>query len=245
MTKPRQSIKLVNLNQLVAHDDNRVLEESTVSEMADSIREHGVLMPIVVTEHPTEYDRWLILDGHHRAAAARLAGLRTVPAVVRHDLDGDAAEQLVIMLVANCQRKDLAPIERAEMYGKLRDKGLSTVEIGRRTGTSQGSVSYFLSLLVLDDDSRELVRAGAVPVTEAIKAVREVRATDRKRGGRAKMGRPVVIEAAWFGKRHPLARRVAEACTHSQRPRIGDAGCGQCWEQAIRADEHVPAQEIG
>lgn len=240
--KTKQTVRQVPLDRLTDHDANRELDHTTVADMANSIREHGILMPLVVTEHLLEFNRWLLLDGHHRAAAARLAGLKSVPVVVRHGLDEDKTEQLVVMLVANCQRKDLAPMERAEMYGRLRDQGISASEIARRTGTQQGSVSYFLSLLELDDESRERVRAGAVPVKQAVDAIREVRADERKTAGKPQRGRKVVVEAVWLGKRHVLARRVSEACTHRERPRVGDVGCGQCWEQVIRDDERKPGR---
>jgi len=245
MTRPKQSIKHISLNQLVQHEHNRELDFDGVSELADSIREHGVLQPLVVTEHLTEPDRWLILAGHRRAAAARLAGLTAVPCVIRHGLDEDLDEQLIVMLVENCQRKDLTAMERAELYGQLHKRGLTYRDIARRTGTVQGTVAYYLSLLELDADSRDRVRTGEVAVTQAIGAVREVRAASRKAGGQKANGRPVVVEPAHLSKRHVLARRVKEACTHTQRPKVGDVGCGQCWEQAIRADERTPGQALG
>lgn len=244
MTKPKQSIRHASLAHLIDHENNRKLDEATVAEMVESVREHGVLTPLVVTEHPLEVDRWLLLDGHHRAAAAKEAGLATVPVVVRHGLDEDVTEQLVVMLVANCQRKDLEPMERAEQYGRLRARGLTAQEIGRRTGTQQGTVSYFLSLLELDAESQARVRNKTIPVRQAVDAIREHRAQQRKTAGTAQPGRGVVVQPSWLNKRHVLARKVAELCTHKERPRVGDVGCGQCWEQIIRADERVP-DELG
>lgn len=247
VVKPKQSIKHIPLDQLVAHSGNRDLTLETTSEMADSMREHGVISPLVVTEHPTEYDRWLILDGHHRAAAARLAGIRTVPCVIRHDLDGDTDEQLVVMLVANCQRQDLSAMDRAEMLGVLRKQGLTMNEISRRTGLSAGRVSESLSLLELDADTRDRVREGAVGVGQATQAIRTVRAATRAAGpltGKPQAKRSTIaVEAAHFTSKHPLAERVRKACDHldasagTVRPTVGGLACGQCWERAIRDDE--------
>lgn len=245
--KPKQSIKHIPLDQLVAHGRNRDLTEQITDSMADSIREHGILMPLVVTEHPTDYDRWLILDGHHRATAARIAGVRTVPCVVRHGLDEDADEQLVVMLVANSQRAELSAMDRAEMLGVLRNKqGLTLAEIARRTGLSESRVSESLSLLELDSETREAVRTGDVGVGQATQAVRQVRAATRTGAaiGSAPKRRPrISVEAAHFSSKHQLATEVIAVCTHIDpgegrlRPSVGGVGCGQCWERVIRADE--------
>lgn len=240
--KPKQSARHVALDLLVSHDNNRDLTPAATSEMADSMREHGVIQPLVVTEHPTEYDRWLILDGHHRAAAARLAGLRTVPCVIRHNLDEDPDEQLVVMLVANCQRAELAPMDRAEMLGVLRKRGLTMAQVARRTGLSESRVSESLALLELDGETRERVREGEVGVGQATQAVREVRAQQRTYGHRAKPSTSgIKVEPAHFTTKHPLAKAVRSACDHNGpsgvRPMVGGMGCGQCWEDVIRQDE--------
>lgn len=117
-------------------------------------------------------------------------------------------------------------------------------EICRRTGLSVGTVAYYLSLLDLDAGSRERVRervrTGEVQVVQAVTAVRNVRRTTRKSKGHGQSGRPVIVEAAHFTDRHPLTRRVRELCTHTNRPSVGQVGCGQCWEQAIRDDAQIP-----
>jgi len=248
--KPKQSIKHIALDQLIAHGSNRDLTLEATSDMADSMREHGVISPLVVTEHPTDYDRWLILDGHHRAAAARLAGIRTVPCVIRHDLDADADEQLVVMLVANCQRTELAPMERAEMLGVLRDKrNFTLAEIARRTGLSASRVSESLSLLELDAETREAVRTGDVGVGTATQAIRQVRAANRTGAllgkPQAKRSKAITVEAAHFTSKHPLAGAVRKSCEHldasagTVRPTVGGIACGQCWERTIRDDERA------
>lgn len=247
--KPKQSIQRIALGRLTGHPDNppERLDFESISELADSIREHGIIQPLVVTEHLTDPDRWTILAGHRRAAAARLAGLQQVPCVVRHGLDEDVDEQVVVMLVENCQRKDLAPMERAEMLGVLRDKqGLSLVEISRRTGLSASRVSESLSLLELDGETRERVRGGDVGVGQATQAIRQV----HKARNVSRLGRPqakptdhIAVEAAHFTTKHPLAEIVRKTCQHldasagTVRPPVGGQGCGQCWERAIRDDE--------
>jgi ParB family chromosome partitioning protein len=234
----KRSIRQIPLNDLIGHELNPAdrLDEQGISELADSIREHGLLQPLVVTEHPTEYDRWLILAGHRRATAARLAGRTSVPCVIRHNLDDDPDEQLVVMLVENCQRKQLTPMQRAEAFGVLRNRGLTLAEIGRRMSITESAVSATLSLLNLDTETREKVRHGEISANAARQAVVEVRQETRKANGHKPNGRPARTEPQHFTRRHPLAAKVKAACSHGRRPRVGGVGCGQCWEDAIRAD---------
>lgn len=235
MTIPKQSVRHIKLNCLVGHEHNRKLDPESLRELADSIREHGILQPLVVTEHPTEDDRWIILGGHRRASAARQVGHSAVPCVIRHNLD-DTDEQLVVMLVENCQRKDLNAVEKAEAFGVLRRRGLSLNEIARRTGLAEGTVSYYVSLLDLDAETRERVRRGEVQVSQATDAVKAARKSLRAAKGTGQPGRKVHLEAAHFTPDHPLARAVRDTCDHTARPWVGQVGCGQCWELVIRTD---------
>lgn len=235
--RTRQSIRHIPVHRLVSHGSNVRDELGDVEELACSIAEHGVLQPLVVTEHPTDYDRWLLLAGHRRAAAAARAGLTTVPCVIRHGLDEDPDEQLLVMLVENCQRRDLTPLDKAEAYGALRSRGLPVSEIARRVGLAVATIHYYLTLLDLDEESREQLRNGALTAGVARDAVRTTRREQRKKNGAARNGRPVQAEPPHLTRRHPLAKAVKQACTHTTRPLVGNTGCGQCWEATIRADE--------
>ena len=243
MTIPKQSVRHLKLEHLIGHSSNiRAGKVSALSpdekliDMARSVREHGIIEPLIVTEHPTELDRWLILAGHRRRAAAELAGLETVPCVIRHGLDGDQDEQLVVMVIENCQRENLNAMERAEALGVLQKRGLSVEQISKRTGLGHSTVTRALDLLNLDRDTRERVRAGEVGVTVARGAIQQVRQATRTKTGMAQPGPPVRVEAPYFTNRHPLAGKILDSCTHTTRPLVGKVGCGQCWEQAIRAD---------
>lgn len=236
MTKPRQSIRHLRLHEIVPHAGNVREAVGDVTDLARSIGEHGILQPLVVTEHPTEYDRWLLLAGHRRLAAAKEAGLGAVPVVIRHGLEEDQAEQILVMLVENCQRKDLGPVEKAEAFGALRNRGLSVSEIGRRSGLHPSTVSYYLNLLLLPADELEQVRNGEIQSTDAIAAVRVHRQAERQGKSTPKRGRPAIVEPPHFGPKHPLAATVQETCEHTTRTKVGRIGCGQCWEEAIRRD---------
>lgn len=246
--KPKQSLKRIPLDRLVSHEKNRAVDLDKVLEMAASINEHGILTPLVVTEHLTDYNRWLILDGHHRAAAARKLGMSQVLCTIRHGLDEDVDEQLIVMVVGNCQRNDMSPMDRAEWFGLLK-RTMPVSEISRRTGLTEGRIYDSLSLLELDAETRQAVRDGEVKVGEATRAVKQVRAAVRTGTaiGKTPAKPKVTVEAAHLTKKHPLAPRVAELCNHRDtssgrvRPTVGGLGCGQCWEQAIREDERRSA----
>lgn len=233
MTRPRQTVTHVPIDRLLAHPGNIRHDLGDLTEMAHSIREHGILQPLTATEHPTQPDRLILLAGHRRLRGALLAKETHVPVIIRHGLD-DAAEQLVVMLVENTHRRDLNPVERAQAYGALRNRGLTLTEIARRTGAQASVVSYYLNLLDLDQPTLEAVRVGEVASTDAIAAVRDARQRQREANGQARRGRKRNLP--YFGRQHALAARVRAICVHRDRPLVGEVGCGQCWEQAIRDD---------
>ena len=155
------------------------------------------------------------------------------------------AQALEVMLAENCMRRDLGPAEKAEAMGALRNHGLSAVQIAGRTGLSDATAGYCLSLPGLDDDARKLVREGRIQVGDAIAAVRRVRARQRKAKGKPKTG--PVWEPGHLDARHPLARKANAMCharEHTMRRRIGKVACGQCWETAIREDERLAERTL-
>lgn len=226
----------LRLSDLVPHPSNPVDRTEDVAELADSIKQVGLLQPLVVTEHPNQRG-WLILAGHRRHAALKRLGRTHADCVVRPGSGGDLDQQLFVMLIENVHRKDLTAMEKAYAFGDLRDRRKMGIDqIAARAGLSRSTVSYYLSLLDLDATTQAKVQTGEIPITVAINAVKNVRASDRRAAGAKPVGHPVVLEPAWFTRRHPLAAAVKEACTHTTRPKVGAAGCGQCWEDAIRQD---------
>ncbi len=132
-------------------------DEQALEELAASIRRHGILQPLLVSEDGP--DRYLLMTGERRWLAARLAGLRTVPAVIRERLaDG---EQLEVALVENLQRQDLTPLEEARAFNDLRTSlGLSQAEIAERVSMDRSTVANSLRLLKLPPEVQELVERG-------------------------------------------------------------------------------------
>ena len=126
--------------------------EDSINELCESIKEHGVIQPIVVRSMGDKYE---IIAGERRYKASLLAGKRTIPAVITNLNDKDSAE---VALIENVQRKDLTPIEEAISYKKILDMGyLTQEELAVKLGKTQSTVANKLRLLNLDEEVQEAV----------------------------------------------------------------------------------------
>jgi ParB family chromosome partitioning protein len=122
-------------------------DEKSLNELADSIKQHGIIQPLVVRKVGDKYE---IIAGERRYKAAQIAGLQKVPAVIMALDDKESAE---VAVVENIQRRDLSALEEAESYKKLLDKGYLTQEqLATRMGKTQSTVSNKLRLLGLDEE---------------------------------------------------------------------------------------------
>ena len=133
----------------------RHMDDARLEELAASIREHGVLQPILVTETLEGYQ---LVAGERRVRASRLAGLERIPALVRQLADRD---QLEVALVENVQRADLDPIDEASAYRQLIDEfGLTQEGVADRVGKSRASIANTLRLLDLHPDVQAAIADG-------------------------------------------------------------------------------------
>lgn len=124
------------------------IDKEELAELADSIREVGVLQPLIVT-YDEQNDRYTLVAGGRRLLAATQAGLQTVPAIVRQISE---QQRLELALIENLQRADLSPLESAEAYRQLADEfGLSHEEVAARVGKSRVAVTNTLRLLKLPE----------------------------------------------------------------------------------------------
>jgi len=225
------------ISRVHPHPGNIRAELGDIEETAASIRAHGILSPLLVEPMPGIPGHWRILGGHRRLAAAKAAGLKSVPIIVR-DPDGSEPEEL--MLIENCHRRDLTIIDKAEAMGALKAKGYSVAKIARTTGFAEATVYSYTALLDLAPKTRQLVREGRLSASDALQGVRRARKQQRTKAGKPAVG--PVWEPDYFNGTHPLARKAAQMCNareHTQRRRVGKVACGQCWETVIRQDERV------
>ena len=133
----------------------RVFDDEAIQRLSESVKADGVVQPIIVRDAGDGYE---IVAGERRWRAARLAGLRTIPAIVR---SADDRELLILALAENVAREDLNPIDQARAYAVLADElDLTQTEIARRVGKSRPAVANTMRLLELPDDVLDLVAAG-------------------------------------------------------------------------------------
>jgi ParB family chromosome partitioning protein len=228
-----------HVSRVHPHPDNIRSELGGLAEMAASIAAHGILQPLAVEPHPARAGHWQVIAGHRRLEAAKLAGLNVVPITLRPPEDGTLPVEL--MLIENLHREGLNPVDKAEAMGALRDAGYSVARISQSIGLAEGTVYYYLSLLDLDDKSRQRVRDGLLTAADAVAGIRRARKKQRKKEGRVPVGGGM-WEPDHFTGQHPLARRAAALCDareHTMRRRVGRTACGQCWETVIREDERT------
>jgi ParB family chromosome partitioning protein len=145
------------------HQPRRDFDPQALEALADSIRAQGVVQPIVA--RPAGDGRYEIVAGERRWRAARIAGLKTIPAVVRQMPDRAA---MAVALVENIQRADLNPLEEAEALRRLIDEcGLTHEQTAEAVGRSRAAVSNLLRLLDLEDEVQALVRASKLSLGHA------------------------------------------------------------------------------
>jgi len=133
------------------------ITSESISELVESIREHGILEPLLVAKTPAGYQ---IISGERRWQAAKVLGLTKVPAVVK---EVDSQKMLQLALVENVQRSELNPLERARAFRRLKDEfGLSWSEIARKIGKSVAYVVNTVNLLKLPDALKDGLLAGLI-----------------------------------------------------------------------------------
>lgn len=223
-------LESVLVEHLHADPNNPRSEITDVEDLADSIKSVGLLQPIVARRDGSHL---VVVAGHRRLAAVRHLRWTHVDVIVRAPMRPDHV--LAAMLIENGQRAGLDPIEEARALHKLKhDHGFSSDSaLGELVGRNQVYVSGRLALLSLSAEDQEQVRAGQMKLVEA-------RHRGRLNSGKV---RKTGVSKNWhLGPQHPLAARVKARCIrleHSRGRTVGGMGCGECWEEVVRADERT------
>lgn len=227
---PEQVLAQVPLDRLKVDPANPREDVGDVAELAASMREVGLLQPVVARR--TAGGQLYVVAGHRRLAAARTLGWKSVPVVIRRDMRPD--EVLAAMLIENGQRKDLDPIEEARGLARLKGQLRCTdAELARRIGRNPGHVSRRLHLLALPVEEQEALRDGEMSLQEATHKARLT-------SGRLPADKPRGM--TYLSAAHPLAAAAKARCLRLGHSRgrgkgVGGISCGSCWESVIRADE--------
>lgn len=158
------------------HQPRHRIQEESISELIDSIRQHGILQPLIVTKIG---DRYQLIAGERRFRSAQRLGLPTVPALIRETKE---LEQLEIAIVENVQRQDLNPIEEALAYQQLAEEfGLTQEEIAKKVGKSRATVANALRILSLPTEMQGALRDGRLTSSHAKIILAAVTPDERER----------------------------------------------------------------
>jgi len=214
----REGRSELRVSEIAANPDQprRVFDEAELARLADSIKRHGVLQPVVVRlakeggERPYE-----LIVGERRWRASQLAGRETIPATI---LDVAPRDLLEVALIENVQRQDLNPIELALAFRELLDEGATQDEVGRRVGLDRSSISNHLRLLELPRELQGDVESGELTMGHA-KALLAVSNPERRRHLRDRIVREQLSVRAAEG----AAREVSQVKRPPKAPKAKSA----------------------
>ena len=153
-TEPAGNSLFIPIDQVFPNPSQPRTEKDDVSleELVNSIREHGIIQPLILTKDD-DADHYTLIAGERRLRAAKLAGLESVPAVVRQ---ASEQERLELALIENLQREDLSPLESAQAYLKLQEEfGLTQDQVAERMGKSRVAITNTIRLLKLPEEARK------------------------------------------------------------------------------------------
>ena len=185
-------------------------DEASLAELADSIREHGIIQPLTVRKLASGY--YQIIAGERRWRAARLAGLQEVPVIVMEADDRKAAE---LAMIENLQREDLNPIEEANGYKVLMSEyGLTQEEAAQRVGKSRPAVANALRLLTLPDPVHLLLEEGKLSAGHA-RAILAVPSGELQK----KLAQKVIAEELSVRQTEALTKRLAAEPREAAEPK--------------------------
>lgn len=162
-----QGLKRLSLDLIKPNPRNprRTFVESDLSDLVDSIRQRGVIQPVVVRKSDQRVDEFELIAGERRWRAAQRAGLHDIPAII---VEASDKETLELAIIENVQRSDLNPIEEALGYEQLiNDFGYSQMELASSIGKSRSYLANSLRLLKLPEAARKLVSEGALSAGHA------------------------------------------------------------------------------
>jgi ParB family chromosome partitioning protein len=225
----------------------RSFDEEALIQLAGSLGDRGVLQPVLV--RPSAGGTYELIAGERRWRAAQLAGLPTIPALVRVH---DDAESLELALIENMAREDLNPVEEARACALLVEElGLTREEIGRRVGRSRVAVSNLLRLLDLPDEALEMLAAGDLTEGHGRAILMAGNHDDRRRLARAALAegwnvRRTEAEARALseGARDDGPVRAARSTVHPDQEAAASR-LGEAFGRALGADVKVTARGTG
>ena len=218
------SIQEIPVGELDPNPDQprQSFDQESIGQLADSIRDQGVLQPLLVV--PASGGRYRIIAGERRYRASRLAGLETVPCIVK---DIDVIRQMEIALIENLQREDLNPMEAARgIQALMKQCGYTQEKVSTRLGKSRPAVANLLRLLSLPEEVTEMVRDGLISAGHA-----RVLAGIRDPEEQIRLAHRAADEGMSVRRLEQLASAVKEKPAKKRRPAPMPAELGELQEK--------------
>lgn len=162
-----EKVHKISLAEIVANpfQPRKNFDQSALEDLAASIKNEGVFQPIIIRQPKRTVKQYEIIAGERRFRASKMAGLTTIPAIVR-DLSNEQMMQVAV--IENLQREDLSPIEEAQAYQTLMDNlNITQSELAKRLGKSRPFIANYLRLLTLPTSVKDLVEGGQLSMGQA------------------------------------------------------------------------------
>lgn len=190
------------------HQPRHHIQEETLDELVQSIKQHGILQPLIVTKKD---GRFQLIAGERRFRSAQRIGLASVPAIIR---DSHELEQLEVAIVENVQRQDLNPVDEAHAYQQLADEfGLTQEEIAKKVGKSRATIANALRILSLPPEMLAALREGKISGSHAKVLLTAVTPNERQRLFRQIVDQQLPVRAASALGRQTTVRRYNRRTT--------------------------------
>ncbi|MCG0275103.1 MAG: ParB/RepB/Spo0J family partition protein [Thermosediminibacteraceae bacterium] len=162
--KDEQNIQEINISEIRPNErqPRKSFDDEKLNELASSIKEHGVLQPVILRKVKNGYE---IVAGERRWRAAKMAGIKKIPAIVKELTD---AEVMQIALIENLQREDLTPLEEATAYKRLMEEfGMTQEELASKIGKSRSQIANTVRLLNLESEIQQMLNDGRITAGHA------------------------------------------------------------------------------
>ena len=219
-------VEYVAVSKLIVNpfQPRKIFNEEALNELAESIKEHGIIQPIVVRKKEKKYE---IIAGERRFRAAKLAGLKEVPAIVKEMTEQQMME---VAILENLQREDLTPIEEAEAYSSLIENLNFTQDaLAKRLGKSRPHIANHIRLLQLPEDVRKLMNEGVLSMGHG-RALLGL----KNKGRIAEIAQKVIAQSLNVRQLESLVHQLNEGVSHETKEKVKKDVFVQATESQLR-----------
>ena len=219
-------VEYVAVSKLIVNpfQPRKIFNEEALQELAESIKEHGIIQPIVVRKKEKKYE---IIAGERRFRAAKLAGLKEVPAIVKEMTEQQMME---VAILENLQREDLTPIEEAEAYSSLIENLNFTQDaLAKRLGKSRPHIANHIRLLQLPEDVRKLMNEGVLSMGHG-RALLGL----KNKGRIAEVAQKVIAQSLNVRQLESLVHQLNEGVSHETKEKVKKDIFVQATESQLR-----------